>query len=430
MEKEVVMFADIVKGTFRRWKLVLSVIVIAILMAVGIGFATKPTEKITGTTKVYINEKVEQSLIVNSKNMIPTYIELLKSRGFIEDVLSTLNYNLKYQAVLGNLDVKLVSNTNFIIIQYSGSTKEEVTDVLNSIVNKLSLAVNDFGVDSTVDIVDELNIVVSTEGVSKVKLIILALIGGTLLGFGLSFVLECINRTYRTKGELERDLEVNALAMLPRSKKNKGLINFSADSIEKEAYNSLAIKIRKSVNGKENNIFAITSSIKEEGVTTVASNLALSLSTRNNRVLLIDYNFDNKIANNFGIESKEGIVDIIINNKNIDNSISKYNESLDILLAGKDSKNSLEVLESAEFKRIINELREKYDFIIIDTPALHTVSDSQLISTIADNVILVVRAEKVNKSLVKSSLELLNELKANVTGVVLSSADTFRNKFY
>lgn len=426
MEKEVVMFGDVVKGTVKRWKVILIVICLTTITGILLALNSSTTEKFIGNTKLYVNENITETVEVEKKDMMPTYMELLKSRGFIEKVIDDTNYKLKYEQVLNVLQSRWVVNTNFIVLEYTANNKKQVKDIMNSVVDNFTVAVKKFNKDASINSVDDLNIITVTEGRNPIKIIILAIIGGIVLGCGLAFVLECINRTYRTKGELERDLEINSLGMIPNLKKN----NKSNDNLN-EVYNSLAVTIKQNAVKYGKKSFVVTSSVKGEGVTTIAKNLSLSLSNMNEKVLLVDCNLRNSnIAKEFNISNIKGISDVVINNENIEKAIIKYNENIDILPSGTKINNPTEVLNSDKIQELLYKMKEKYEFIIIDSSSIQGVTDTHLILGDVDGVILVVKAEKTSKLLVRDSVKVINKLGENLFGVIFNGADTFRNKFY
>lgn len=426
MEKEVVMFGDVVKGTIKRWRIILVVICLTTIAGILLALSGSTTEKFTGNTKLYVNENIPETVEVEKKDMMPTYMELLKSRGFTEKVIDDTNYKLKYEQVLNVLQSRWVVNTNFIVLEYTANDKKQVKDIMNSVVDNFTVAVKEFNKDASINSVDDLNIITVTEGRNPIKIIILAIIGGIVLGCGLAFVLECINRTYRTKGELERDLEINSLGMIPNLKKN----NKSNDNLN-EVYNSLAVTLKQNAIKDNKKSFVVTSSVKGEGVTTIAKNLSLSLSNMNEKVLLVDCNLrDSNIAKEFNISNLKGISDVVIDNENIEKVITKYNENIDILPSGTKINNPTEVLNSDKIQELLYKMKEKYEFIIIDSPSIQGVTDTHLILGNVDGAILVVKAEKTSKLLVRDSVKIINELGENLVGVVFNGADTFRNKFY
>lgn len=436
MEKEVVLFKDIVRGTFKRWKLILVIFCCVVLLGGVTILKITPEENSIGTVKLYVNDNNKQQQVLNGTNtnvtMIPTYIEFIKTRGFLESVIKESGVNIKYEQLLPNLVVTMVTNTNFINIQYTSPSEKDVKSILTLIVDNFIDEANNYENNVTVEIVDKVSVKTNIEQKSALKISVLAIIGGLLLGAGLAFVLECVNRTYRTKGELERDLELIPLGVIPKDShiKNNKLIEVNSNNIEKEAFSSIIVKMKKLNKEKDIKTFMITSSSKGEGSTTISSNLALALSKINSKVLLIDANFLNSdISNIFDCSKQEGLNDILLNSKAFENVINKYNKSFDILSSGQKLENQFEILEKYDLNKLFAGLKEKYDFIIIDTDSIQKSAVTQLLTTSIDGVIIVVGAEKVSRSMVKNTLNITTELGGDIVGVILNSADTFRNKF-
>ena len=177
MEKEVVLFQDIVRGTFKRWKLILAICICVLLLGGLISFNATSSEKSTGTVKLYINENYRQEQLTNTTNtngiMIPTYIEFIKTREFLNEVIKETNSNIKYEQLLPNLLVTTITNTNYINIQYTGVDSKNVEEVFSVIVDNFINKVNKFESDITVDVVDKVNVTTIIESTNVAKIIIL-----------------------------------------------------------------------------------------------------------------------------------------------------------------------------------------------------------------------------------------------------------------
>ena len=191
MEKEVVLFQDIVRGTFKRWKLILAICICVLLLGGLISFNATSSEKSTGTVKLYINENYRQEQLTNTTNtngiMIPTYIEFIKTREFLNEVIKETNSNIKYEQLLPNLLVTTITNTNYINIQYTGVDSKNVEEVLSVIVDNFINKVNKFESDITVDVVDKVNVTTIIESTNVAKIIILAAIGWINIRSRISF---------------------------------------------------------------------------------------------------------------------------------------------------------------------------------------------------------------------------------------------------
>lgn len=200
-------------------------------------------------------------------------------------------------------------------------------------------------------------------------------------------------------------IEIN----LPKSDKQFGTI---------EAYKNLRTNLVYTENLQ---VIMITSTVADEGKTVSAFNLAESFAEAGKKVLLIDCDLRGSFLNKFLIvKEKVAGVSEILTNQAID-VINKTNiKNLDIILSGKVPPNPSELLSSNLFKLLIKSLKEKYDYIIIDTPPVTVATDAVVVGRIVDGVVLVVRNDFVKRNSVQRAKMELERNGARIIGVVLN----------
>lgn len=200
-----------------------------------------------------------------------------------------------------------------------------------------------------------------------------------------------------------------------------------------EAYRSIRTGIEFSNLDKGLKVICITSSKKDEGKSTVIANLAVNFAKIDKKVLLIDGDLRNPTTNRlFDLANTNGIVDILLGKKNLDDCIKKTKqENLYILTGGVIPPNPSEVLASQKMSEFIKGIRSEYDYIFIDAPPVGIVSDAAIISSYSDGVIFVVGSNEVDKNLAKLAKERLDSVNANILGVILNKfkAD-INNEYY
>ena len=202
-------------------------------------------------------------------------------------------------------------------------------------------------------------------------------------------------------------------------------------SMVAESYRTLRTNIQYSSFDKEYRIIVVTSAEPGEGKTTTAGNLALCMSQEDKKVILIDCDLRKpRLHKSFKISNSVGLSDVIIGKEDLIIAIHKYNENLVVLTSGKIPPNPAEMLSSKSMGELLDTLKDSFDYIILDTPPVLAVTDSQILSTKADGTILVVRAEKTKKDSVKNSINLLKQVNANIIGTVLNGVDMSRDKYY
>ena len=110
--------------------------------------------------------------------------------------------------------------------------------------------------------------------------------------------------------------------------------------------------------------------------------------------------------------------------------VNNYSDNLTIITAGKVPPNPAEMLASKVMTKFIDEMRNHFDYIILDTPPLQAVTDAQILATKADGVLLVVRSKTTKKDAVEASVDLINKVNGKIIGTVLNAVDNLHNKYY
>lgn len=204
-------------------------------------------------------------------------------------------------------------------------------------------------------------------------------------------------------------------------------------SISTEAYKSLRTNIQYSSFDDEYKTIVVTSSEPGEGKSTTSGNLALVLAQGESNVLLIDCDMRKPtLHKKFAISNTSGLSDLLQckSKMNLEKISYKYNNNLTIITSGKIPPNPSEMLASKAMSNFLEEMKSKFDYIILDTPPIHAVTDSQILARKVDGVLLVVRANKTKKDSVNNSINSIKNIKANFIGVVLNGVDISDNKYY
>ena len=194
-----------------------------------------------------------------------------------------------------------------------------------------------------------------------------------------------------------------------------------------EAYKSLRTNVDFLFSKKESRVILVTSSIPNEGKTSVSINLAISLAQTGKKVLLIDCDLRKpKVYAYLRIKhsSQLGLSSVLKGDATAEEAIG-YIENLNlyVLLAGKAPKESSTLFTSERTYDTIKELSEKFDYIICDTAPISVVSDAAVLNRCCDGVLFVIRQKYTNMRQVKDALSALNAVEANVIGTVLNGYD-------
>ncbi len=200
---------------------------------------------------------------------------------------------------------------------------------------------------------------------------------------------------------------------------------YEGSSTVAEQYRILRTNIQTMNKEKGTKVITITSSIHSEGKTVTAINLAILLAQEldNKSVLLIDGDLrKGKIKGYLGLEPKMGLSNILNNGLSLDDSLLDIGvPNLTILTAGDVPKNPSELLSSWKMKELLGMLKKRFEYIIIDTPPVISITDPGPIGAQTDGVVMVVQAGRTQKGVIEHATELLRQAQAKVLGFVLTN---------
>jgi capsular exopolysaccharide synthesis family protein len=247
----------------------------------------------------------------------------------------------------------------------------------------------------------------------------------------LAFLFEFLNDGIRSVDDIENKLKQRMLGLLPLQKthRKQGLPLRHFFSKEEHVFSESIRTIRTSLLllniEHDAKIISVTSSVPGEGKTTVSINLSFALAQLE-RVLLIDADMRRpSVAKSFTLPSYQtGLSNIISGTHSIEECLVKDEASgVDIITAGSLPPNPQELLASADFAKLINTLKDKYDRIVIDTPPTQAVSDAIVVAQHSQSLVYVVKADNTREKAILSGLNRLLSAGVRVDGIVLNHVD-------
>lgn len=195
----------------------------------------------------------------------------------------------------------------------------------------------------------------------------------------------------------------------------------SKSFIESESYKKLRTNVQFS--GKEIKVIALTSSVPNEGKTEVSFKLAWSLAETEKKTLYLDADLRNStfLMKHDVHKELKGLAHYLVGENTLEQVISKtQNPFLDVIPAGAFPPNPSELLSQDVYSELISELKERYDYVIIDTPPTGLVVDGVLASSRADGVIVVISSGMVSSKMVNVTLDELKKANCKVLGCILN----------
>jgi polysaccharide biosynthesis transport protein len=262
----------------------------------------------------------------------------------------------------------------------------------------------------------------------KRKTIAIGLILGLIGGIGLACVRDWLDPRLRGAEEIKAVLGMPILGMVPRMPDNlapavrgqKLLLDPGSEAAE--AYRALRTAIKFGVPEGRGKTILIASPSSGDGKTTVASNLAIALAQAGKRVLLLDGDLRHpKQHETFGVENHAGLGDVLAHDLTPPEVTHKtVVQNLELMPAGPTPENPADLLNSPRFIEVMEELTDRYDHVIIDSPPVLAVTDTRISAASCDVSVLVVRADRADRKMCEMSRDGLMSVGANLVGLVMN----------
>ncbi|MDY0230913.1 MAG: polysaccharide biosynthesis tyrosine autokinase [Candidatus Saccharicenans sp.] len=316
---------------------------------------------------------------------------------------------------------------------------------------------------SNIRIVDQADIPISPSSPKKLRNLLLALFLGLFGGLGLALVMEYFDNSIKSVEDVERASGLPVLGVVPAFDENGSFSNYyytyrSGDkdknrkkvskSKEKDknkaenepksielithlapessfAENYRSLRTALLLAGPQENLkkLMVTSPLPNEGKSVTISNLAVSLAQMEKRVLLIDADLRRPSQHRiFNQKNHDGLSNYLSLGLELDKLVkSTQVPSLYLINSGPIPPNPAELLSSRKMQLLLENLEEQFDYILIDTPPILTVTDARVLGKMVDGLVLVVQADKTPKEALSQSREIINLLNLRTFGVVINS---------
>ncbi len=273
------------------------------------------------------------------------------------------------------------------------------------------------------------------------KFLLAGLSLGGLLGCGLAVLIDHSDLAYRTPIDIQENLNTPVLCKIPRIKKSKLPDGFAGspmlvathqpNSSVSESFRAARTSLLFTAAQNGGKVFMFTSPSPGDGKSTTIANLAISLAQTNKRVCLVDCDYRRpRVQQNFGVQFEPGGMQYLEGECSLDQAARacEFQKNLWLVTTGGRPKNPGELVASASFVEFISELRNRFDFVLIDSPPVIPVADATSICGLVDGIIMVLRIRRgvvLSAHKAKSRLSMVN---GNLIGVIVNGMD--ENLYY
>lgn len=261
---------------------------------------------------------------------------------------------------------------------------------------------------------------------------------GVLLGIGLAYLAEISDKSFRNPNEIRKRLGLPVIGHVPylaADERAQQLIaagsstvdpmlitHYQSNSIGAEAYRGVRTSLYFSTQGAGHQVIQVTSPNVSDGKSTLAANLAVSIAQSGKRTLLVDCDFRKpRVHKIFNVPATVGMASVMVGQADLNSAAQPtVIPNLSVMPCGPRPANPAELLTSPRFKELLEELRSKYDFVVVDTPPVLVVTDPAVVAPRVDGVVLCIRVTKNGRPFAERAREVLASVGANVLGVVVN----------
>jgi capsular exopolysaccharide synthesis family protein len=335
-----------------------------------------------------------------------------------QELLASVNEHKKESFEEGRKTVQMemlqretVSNKNLyeVILQ-----KIKETDVASSLWN------------NNVSIIEEAVVPGSPISPNPQKNLALAFVAGLALGCGIVFLRDYLDNTLKEQEDIETHLRTDCLAMVPTHED-------ADEGIVTEAYRTLRTALLFSRESEQGNVVLITSSVPQEGKSTTALHTARALAASGEPTLLIDFDLRRgDLYSRLKLSREPGMSDYCLRELQVLSSVVQQTRfpNFSLITAGKRPPNPPAFIGAPAVKRLLEEARQRFTWILLDAPPIAGVTDPILLAKLADMVVMVVRSNAVDRKLARRCLNSLRKTQARFVGVVLNGVDPKQDSYH
>lgn len=452
---------QIVSALWKKQILIAAVTVIcAVIMVAGSALLTVPTYQ--SDILIYVNNNsislggttlsFSSGELTAARQLLNSYVVALKSRQCLDAIIKKADLPYTRKQLKNMISAASVNDTEWFTVSVVSTIPEEAQIIANTVAEVLPDILSNTIEGSSVKVVD---FAVMPEGKVSPGYETYAVFG-LIFGFVVICIIVILKEMLNDKIKNEETLSeisdtVPVLVTIPHngvkgsyskyeygyghkkkasgsSHKSKSFDDATAvcgdlDFSQTEAYNLLQTSVQYSFENDGCKVIGITSSERNEGKSTLAINLAYSLSVDKKKVLLLEGDMRlPSIAKKLGLESSPGLSDYLTGKVQNNDGIqrSKKAPSMSVICAGVIPPNPFRLIGSASMERLIDALKEVFDYIIVDLPPVNIVSDPLSIAKFLDGFIIVARSEFSTRQGVMDVVKKLEVVKANILGFVVN----------
>jgi capsular exopolysaccharide synthesis family protein len=317
-----------------------------------------------------------------------------------------------------------VATSRYSVVKTDAETRKQIYDAITKTLNEITVGADLLA--NNVSILDQARPPLNPVRPRKRLNLVMGGMIGMFLGLGMVFFLDYLDNTFRTPEDVEQRLKLNTLAVVPKY----AAAEVGSHAV-KEAYQSLRTGLIFLSRNRERQVILVTSSGPQEGKSSTVAQLARTLASAGDRVILLDCDLRRPTQHiHLGLQREHGLTNYLAGPRG-DEDWTPYVKTvgpanLHAMTCGPIPPNPPELLGSDRFVRLLADLRKGYDWVLLDSPPGISLADAVLLSSKADMVLLVIQHNHTDRDLATRTLFQFRNVGASVVGAILNNVDLER----
>jgi receptor protein-tyrosine kinase len=431
---------DLLSVLRARWIVIVAATLIGGLLALGMSVLTTPTyqAKIQFYVTVAGGENAAAAAYQGSlgaQQRVQSYAALIKSTEIAREVIATSGVDLSANEIAEKATATADSQTVLLSVAVTDSDPQRALEVAQGFGEVLPEAINRLetpdGGESALaklTVVNPPALPTSPVAPKTEQNVAIGLVLGLIAGIGIALLVNTLDRRVKSKEQTESITGKPVVGSIPfrkaedREKGAEHIVPFrEGHSPAAESFRRLRTNLQFLNVDNPPRVFVLTSSVAAEGKSETSINLSLALAEAGNRVLLIEADLRRPLVVSYmSMPDKVGLTNILSGQAQFADVVQETrHDGVDLLACGPLPPNPSELLASDTAQRLLEDLRQVYDYVIIDSPPLLPVTDGALLARITDGALLVLRSHRTTVDQLGQAVDNLMKADARLLGTVL-----------
>jgi len=429
---------DYLRVVRKRWRIIVAVTCLAVLAAAALTILTPRTYQSTAqlfisTANSETTAELAQGSTFTQKQM-KTYADVITSPKVLDPIHDALGVD-RSASLARSVTATTPPDTVLLNVSVVDRDKAKAARVANAVAEEFTSTIQELqsvkaGQESPV----KATVVrPATEGSAPVaprpaRNLAMGLLLGLLLGLGLALLRDLLDTSIKGERDVKEVTDetiIGGIHFDPDAKTHPLIVQGDPQSTRAEAFRTLRTNLQFVDAANHPKVLVFTSSLPGEGKSTSTANLALTMGASGARVCVVEGDLRRpRLLQYMGLEGGVGLTTVLIGDAELDDVLQPFGQNVHVLGAGPIPPNPSELLGSDPMRAVLDELRQRFDYVIIDAPPVLPVTDAAVVSRLADGAVMVVGAGVIKKEDLSRALDTLETVGARVLGLVMNRVPT------